>query len=396
MRLACRKCGREYELPADLTARGIYQITCKACGLPVSAEAADHLRQAAGMDPAPRAAAPRPALAQGGGSRRATTAPSRPPSEDQYVDLFDDSTPDGAEQPAPPPLPQGEAFAASPAAAPLDPKDFARAPERARPSFEVSRGSRTAIVFGGGVALLVVLVVGGLLLFRRPAPVAGPAASEKPRSPVISTVAPPLAAPDPEVAAAEAREEAERYGRLRESLRHEAPPPSVERRPAPASPAREPVPTLVGAVRPPPAAMPAQVPQVPAQRETLHEPIQPAAAEPAARAVAPAPSGAVEEAPAFPTTGFEKPAQLVPGCVRNAVRLPRDLAATVSGTFTVRFAVGRDGSVSLIQVMDHVSDSRISDAIAAAVQSCEFRPGTDASGKPTRMWVVMPLRFVGG
>jgi TonB family protein len=82
--------------------------------------------------------------------------------------------------------------------------------------------------------------------------------------------------------------------------------------------------------------------------------------------------------------------------VQSSVRLPRDLAATLSGTFTVRFAVSRDGSVGLIQVMDQVPDPRISEAIVSAVQSCEFRPGTDAAGRPTRLWVVMPLRFVGG
>ena len=405
MKLACRKCGREYELPADLTARGICQITCKACGLPVSAEAAgDRMQQAAGMDQAPRAAAPRSALPSGGAAARRAPSPVSPagPREDEYVDLFADAAAEPAERPVPTPPPSGVRPPAFPASRPVAPEVTAapeqppRAPDLGSAVSEGARGSRTVLVFGGGVALLVVLVIGGLLLFRRPSAgvAAGPpAAGAGPL--VISTAAPPLAAPDPEVAAAEAREEGERYARLRDSLKHEALAASVERRPAPGPAQRESAPALVGAVRPSPVAAPAQVPQVPAQRETPAPAVQ-APAEPVARPAAAAAVAAVEEAPAFPTAGFEKPSQVVPGCVRSAVRLPRDLAATVSGMFTVRFAVSRNGSVGLIQVMDQVADSRISDAIASAVQSCEFRPGTDASGKPTRMWVVMPLRFVGG
>ena len=410
MRLACRKCGREYELPADLTARGIYQITCKACGQPVSAEAAsESLRQAAGMREAPSAAAPRSAPPSGGPAPRRTpplASPARP-RDDQYVDLFADVPAD----PEPPELSPGGSSPSDPVASrpvappPLPPPNEASEPDRL-PALDFERvasggagSSRMALVIGSGV--VVVLVVGSLL-FLRPSASAPPASPPRAESLVISTAPPPLAAPDPEVAAAEARDEAGRYARLRESLKSEGPTATVERHPSP-SPASSPVarppravPALVGAVKPPPTAVLAQVPQVPAQGEALAPAVQ-VAAEPLARPVAgPAATAAVEEAPAFPTAGFEKPSQVVPGCVRNSVRLPRDLAATLSGTLTVRFAVSRNGSVGLIQVMDQVPDSRISDAVVSAVQSCQFHPGTDASGRPTRMWVVMPLRFVGG
>jgi hypothetical protein len=252
-------------------------------------------------------------------------------------------------------------------------------------------------LIAGGAAALLGLVAGGILLLRgssqavlteAPAPVAG--------FHVISTAAPPLAAPDPEVAATEARDEAERYARLQESLRREGPPAAPERRSAPLLGRRQPVPVLVGSVRPVPPVAQARVAPVAAPREDLvaRQPL--AQAVQASSAPPAAPVAAVEEAPAFPAAGFQKPAQAVPGCVQRAIRLPRDLAATLTGTYTVRFAVGRDGSAGLIQVMDKVADPRISEAIVSAVQSCGFKPGTDTAGHPMRMWVVMPLRFVGG
>ena len=43
--------------------------------------------------------------------------------------------------------------------------------------------------------------------------------------------------------------------------------------------------------------------------------------------------------------------------------------------------------------MGQVADPRIADAVARAVQGCEWVPGADAQGKPTALWVVQPIRL---
>jgi protein TonB len=46
--------------------------------------------------------------------------------------------------------------------------------------------------------------------------------------------------------------------------------------------------------------------------------------------------------------------------------------------------------------MSDVPDKRISDAIWQAVQACRWVPGADAQGRPTSIWVILPLRFTQG
>jgi protein TonB len=46
--------------------------------------------------------------------------------------------------------------------------------------------------------------------------------------------------------------------------------------------------------------------------------------------------------------------------------------------------------------MTNVPDKRISDAIWNAVQSCKWIAGADAQGRPTAIWVILPIRFAGG
>ncbi len=106
-------------------------------------------------------------------------------------------------------------------------------------------------------------------------------------------------------------------------------------------------------------------------------------------------ANAIEDAPQFATSGFVKPAEAERGCVGRSVRMPKDLQGLVSSV-TVKFAVGRDGSVSLFQVMSSVPDPRISSAVWAAIQSCRFTPGTDPSGKPTKIWALQVIRFQAG
>lgn len=118
----------------------------------------------------------------------------------------------------------------------------------------------------------------------------------------------------------------------------------------------------------------------------------PAAAD-AARA---GPGDGIEEAPQWLTSGFRRPAEVEPGCVAAAIRLPPELAGYVSGPLTVKFAVGRDGQVGRIQVVGAVPDRRIEGAIVRALQSCRWRPGADARGEPIAIWVILPIRFEAG
>lgn len=106
----------------------------------------------------------------------------------------------------------------------------------------------------------------------------------------------------------------------------------------------------------------------------------------------------IEEAPAYATAGYVKPREAEKGCVNQSVRIPRDLAGFVSGTVTFRFAVRADGSIS--QFGPAVASQQIPDRILAAVyqavKGCQWVPGNDPRGKPTSIWVILPLRFQGG
>jgi protein TonB len=104
----------------------------------------------------------------------------------------------------------------------------------------------------------------------------------------------------------------------------------------------------------------------------------------------------VEDAPAYATAGYRKPQMAQAGCVQSSVRLPRELLGYISGPITVKFAINRDGSPSRYEVMTAVPDKRISDAIWNAIQGCKWIPGADAQGKPTAIWVILPLRFTSG
>jgi periplasmic protein TonB len=106
--------------------------------------------------------------------------------------------------------------------------------------------------------------------------------------------------------------------------------------------------------------------------------------------------GGIEDAPAYATAGYRKPEQAVKNCVQNAVRVPKELVGFVSGPITVKFAIRKDGSPSSFQVMTQIPDRRIGDLIWQAVASCQWVPGTDPQGRPTSIWVIMPIRFLGG
>jgi len=104
----------------------------------------------------------------------------------------------------------------------------------------------------------------------------------------------------------------------------------------------------------------------------------------------------VEDAPAYAMAGFRKPRQAVPNCVQQSVRIPKNLAGFISGPVTVQFAIGKDGAPGRFTVKTQGLPEGIANAIWQGVTSCKWEPGADASGKPTSIWVILPLRFEQG
>lgn len=102
-----------------------------------------------------------------------------------------------------------------------------------------------------------------------------------------------------------------------------------------------------------------------------------------------------EEAPAHAGPGFRKPRQAERHCVRDGIRIPHGLQGFLSELIWVKVAIGRDGTPSLFQVLDRLPDERIGQAIWEAIQKCRWIPGTDARGRPTKIWVMIPIRFTG-
>jgi protein TonB len=103
--------------------------------------------------------------------------------------------------------------------------------------------------------------------------------------------------------------------------------------------------------------------------------------------------GGIEDAPAYATAGFRKPAQAQKNCVQDTVRIPRDLQGFISGPITVKFAIGRDAAPSRFEVITNGVPDRIASTIWAAVQECKWVAGADAQGRSTAIWVILPLRF---
>ena len=80
--------------------------------------------------------------------------------------------------------------------------------------------------------------------------------------------------------------------------------------------------------------------------------------------------------------------------MQRGLRLPRDLTSR-PWVVTARFPVGADGTLGAIEVLGDVADPRVAEAVRRAIRGCAFVPGADAQGRPTRLWAVMPIRFVG-
>jgi protein TonB len=118
-----------------------------------------------------------------------------------------------------------------------------------------------------------------------------------------------------------------------------------------------------------------------------------AAAAPTASPPAEAPPTQTADAPRYAGDGFQSPQLADRNCISENLRLPAQLGGAIPDTVTARVAVSTTGQATSVQVMGQVADPRISDAVRRAVQSCAWVPGADAQGKPTTLWVVLPIRL---
>jgi TonB family protein len=324
-----------------------------------------------------------------------------PPPEGGYEDLIldDDEAPAAPAPPAeaaPPPAP-----AAQPAArnepgvrAPASPKPGP--PEFTVPyPIEIGAGRprriprvvAAVVLFGAGAALAAGVTVAARAVLREPA---APATAPAPlaAAPAIDPSMPQDAAPEPALglAVVPAEEPAPEAApappapRRKEGRRAAA---SVSISSRPLLPAPRPVAGAATGEGVPEDAPP----ELPTHGLSAPLPIEVASA-------VPPPAPAVEDAPAYPGSGFRKPAPADRACVERSLRLPRDLSGRFDGTLTVKFPVAVDGSVGAVEVLGPVPDPRVTQAVEAAIRSCRFNPGTDPQGKPTPLWAVMPLRFV--
>ncbi len=194
---------------------------------------------------------------------------------------------------------------------------------------------------------------------RKPAAVARTTTGRTAEPPLAPAGAAPAAAPDPGPRTASASPV--------EPPAPEPEPAAAEPEPAPASPA--PVQT------PPPAVAAAPVPLPP-------------------------PPAAASDEPVFAGPGFRRPSPVAPGCIERNVRIPQSSADRLPPSVMLRFAVGRDGSADLVQVLpgpDRSPNERIepqvAQALTQAVRGCRFTPGADESGRLARLWVMMRVRF---
>jgi protein TonB len=199
-----------------------------------------------------------------------------------------------------------------------------------------------------------------------------PIAEPEPAAPVITRDLPP----DPAAPAApERRRQPERE---REAA---APRPA---RPAP--PPRE----VAKVEKPPPA--PATARPTPPPRPDP-EPPPPPPQFVAAKPELPVASTPMQIGPTYARDGQRKARLSDPACVVNSLRLPREISDIGGETATVKFAVDETGQVSQYAYLAGPTDARVSNAIWAAIQRCEFTPGATAQGKPVALWVTMPIKF---
>jgi protein TonB len=181
--------------------------------------------------------------------------------------------------------------------------------------------------------------------------------------------------------------------------------PPRERRKQPEREAAAAAPPAARAVRPPPAPAPAparEVAKVEKPAPATPRPPPPTRPEPeplpppqfvASRQEMPSASAPLQIGPTYAREGQQKARLADPGCVKNSLRLPRDLVDIEGETATVKFAVDETGQVSQYAYLAGPSDPKVSNAIWAAIQRCPFIPGATSQGKPVALWVTMPIKF---
>ncbi|HEX9049735.1 MAG TPA: energy transducer TonB, partial [Anaeromyxobacter sp.] len=103
---------------------------------------------------------------------------------------------------------------------------------------------------------------------------------------------------------------------------------------------------------------------------------------------APVPVSARAEAPAK----ARAPVLETRTCVADALRLPRGLEGSLPGEVVMHVDVAEDGRPANVSFPGSV-DPRLRTALVAAVRTCRFTPGADASGRPAAAATTMRLRF---
>lgn len=440
MDFRCHRCGTRYLTTQPTRAGRAYQYTCRRCGnalvvvVPVASRAGAPPEEPRGDEPgrgAPGAGDATPALASPPPARPLATA-SRAPrrAEDACARAVLAVEPSASAEAAEAAREPGAAPEAAPDAPSMD-AALAAAPAPAQP---------TPAPGAGYVELT--LDDDPPVPSAATAPRAGPPAATASTPPTAPPVT-PRPALDPFVIPAPALPP-RRWGRraqlllpalaalptlaalgllfaLRAAGGRPAPPipaaPSAAPAPAPATkPSGEASSGLAGEVPFPKSLVPCNLgkvplPPPPRARSVRHartgagaparqpEPARAPAVVPPAPQQEPPPE---EEEPVSPRPGYRRPAPLSPGCVERSLRVPQPIIDRLPGSVIVRFAVDRDGTAGKVQALpgpDRLPGERIEPeilaAITAAVTACRFTPGTDDQGVPTRMWLIMKLRFDG-
>ncbi len=83
-----------------------------------------------------------------------------------------------------------------------------------------------------------------------------------------------------------------------------------------------------------------------------------------------------------------------PACIASSVKVPASMSG-VHGKVRFKFAVDRDGKVSLFHPID-VAPPVLVHAVREAVEGCAWLPGHAPDGTTARIWVVLPMRFQQG
>jgi hypothetical protein len=94
--------------------------------------------------------------------------------------------------------------------------------------------------------------------------------------------------------------------------------------------------------------------------------------------------------------GLTPPRKVEVDCFRSAFNLG-PLTIKKELKITAKFPIFIDGKPGRVQLLEKFDDpliqSRLEQSITAAVKACEWIPGKDASGRPTAMYVILPIRL---